>query len=437
MNYSASVYHKRRQDLVALIKKDLPTAQGPVLLIGNFEHERVRFRQESSFYYFTGVEEPGALLLMELDGSTTLYVPAFAGNRSQWMQGALAADAATAEKLLLSAVVYAGKPFKGYQASPLFSSAEYETVCKRLAQVQQILTITPTDMHRYIDQQQAVNRMRQCEPKITASMVDISHIIARMRRKKSRLEIELMFKAAELTMVAQEAAARSIGDGVRESQVQAGIEYVFCEAGATAAFPSIVATGKNSTVLHYNRNNHTMRDGDLVVVDIGAEYEYYCSDLTRTYPVSGTFSRRQREIYSAVLETQEFVASRAKPGMWLSNKDRPEESLHHLAVSFLEKKGFSKYFLHGIGHFLGMDVHDVGNSAEPLQEGDVITIEPGIYIPEERIGVRIEDDYWLVKDGVECLSAELPKSVKDIEELAQSSMEDEFEVDEEDYEDMQ
>lgn len=437
MNYSSSVYHKRRQDLVALVKKEHQSATGPIVLIGRFEQERQRFRQDSSFYYFTGVEEPGAVLVMELDGTSTLYVPAFAGNRAQWLEGVIAADAATAQKLLFTKIEYLGAPFKGYEATPLFSGAQYENLCKRLAAAQQLLTCAPANAHCYVEQQQTLNRLRECVPTITAALVDISPVIARMRRKKTRIEIELMYKAVDLTMVAQEAAARSIGDGVAESQVQAGIEYIFCEGGASVAFPTIVASGKNSTVLHYHKNKNTMRDGDLVVIDIGAEYEYYCADLTRTYPVSGTFTRRQREVYGIVLEAQAYIASQAKPGMWLFNAEKPEQSLQHLAIAFFEKKGYAKYFVHGIGHFLGMDVHDVGDRAQALEEGDVITIEPGLYIPEERIGIRIEDDYWLVKDGVECLSAELPKSIKEIEELAQSSMEEEYEDDGDDYDDMQ
>ena len=178
-------------------------------------------------------------------------------------------------------------------------------------------------------------------------------------------------------------------------------------------------------------NNQKLVAGDLVVVDIGAEVDYYCADITRTYPVSGTFSKRQRDVYTIVLATQEYIASIAKPGMWLNNKEKPEQSLQHCAQKFLEKHNYHTYFPHGIGHFLGMDVHDVGDVHEPLQEGDVITIEPGIYLQKEQLGIRIEDDYWIVKDGVICLSDALPKEAHAIEEMAQSSME----FDEEDHDD--
>jgi len=160
-----------------------------------------------------------------------------------------------------------------------------------------------------------------------------------------------------------------------------------------------------------------MKNDDLVVVDIGAEFEHYCGDITRTYPVSGRFTKRQREIYDIVLECQQYIEMLAKPGMWLSNKDKPEESLNHLAREFFKERGYDQYFLHGLGHFLGLDVHDVGDYSEPLQIGDVITIEPGLYIAQEQLGVRIEDNYWIVEDGVVCLSEHLPKDADEIEKL--------------------
>ena len=127
-------------------------------------------------------------------------------------------------------------------------------------------------------------------------------------------------------------------------------------------------------------------------------------------------------MYNIVLETQEHIASLAKPGMWLKNKDKADKSLHHLAVKFLAQRGYDKYFPHGIGHFLGLDVHDVGDYNVPLHEGDVITIEPGIYIPEEGIGIRIEDNYWITKDGAICLSENLPKDADDIEGFMQQAL---------------
>ncbi|MDZ4099608.1 MAG: M24 family metallopeptidase, partial [Methylophilaceae bacterium] len=191
---------------------------------------------------------------------------------------------------------------------------------------------------------------------------------------------------------------------------------------------SVVGSGEQSTVLHYATNAEKMHTGDLVVVDIGAALDGYCADLTRTYPVSGKFSKRQKEVYEVVLAAQEYIADIAKPGYWLNNPEQPEKSLNHLAQKFIAQKGYGDYVVHGIGHYLGLDVHDVGDYTQPLKEGMVFTIEPGIYIPKERIGIRIEDNYWVVKDGVVCLSEQLPKKPEDIEAF----MRGEYQQDEED-----
>ncbi|QQR63393.1 M24 family metallopeptidase [bacterium] len=204
--------------------------------------------------------------------------------------------------------------------------------------------------------------------------------------------------------------------GIGEAEVHGNIAYVMYGSNATEAFASIVGSGFNSTVLHYHKNNDQLKTGELVVVDIGAEKDMYCADLTRTYPVSGRFSARQKVVYELVLETQEYIASIAKPGMYLKNNSHHDQSLHHLAKAFLAKAGYEQYFPHGIGHYLGLDVHDVGSYQEPLQEGDVFTIEPGIYIPEEALGVRIEDDYWLTPKGAVCLSEGLPKTVAEVQQ---------------------
>ena len=156
---------------------------------------------------------------------------------------------------------------------------------------------------------------------------------------------------------------------------------------------------------------------ELVVVDIGAEYEYYAADVTRTYPVSGMFTDEQQELYRTVLEAQEYVFDLARPGMFIRNESQPELSLHHHAVNFFKERNLHEYFTHGIGHFLGLDVHDVGDYKEPLKSGDVITIEPGLYIPKKGLGIRIEDDYVIVDDGAVCLSDELVKEPEEIEDL--------------------
>lgn len=426
-------YSQRREQLVKSLKEAYPKQSGVILLFAGFEDNRTAFRQESSFYYLTGIKEPGVVLLIDLDGKQTLYVPHFPA-RSQWVMGD--------EKLVPENAAYFGLDAiewlsdiagSGYQFHPFFSMDSYARLLGQLKNIegkkQAIFTLAPTNEDEYIHQRLILQRLILLMPSLQPLVHDISSLVAQQRRIKDKIEIEALYRAIATTQVAHESAAQAIDHMITEAEVQAGLEYMMTAAGGRPAFPSIVASGKSSTVLHYNLNNGTMKNGELVVVDIGAEVDYYCADLTRTYPVSGKFSKRQKEIYDMVLATQDYIASLARPGYWLFNAENQEKSLHHLAKAFLAKKGYDRYFTHGIGHFLGIDVHDVGNRAIPLQEGDVITIEPGIYIPQEAIGVRIEDNYWIVNDGVVCLSEQLPKNAEEIEQFMEQ--EDEFDEDDE------
>jgi len=428
-----SFYALRRKKFIEAVKAEHSGKTGAIVLFGAFEGERVAFRQESSVFYLSGIQEPGIVLFLDLSGKVILYVPNCVENRSKWVFSPIPLTQANAQKLGFDEVRTLGSACTGYQFHPFFPREEYSDLLnvldKMASEGKTIFTFTPDNAYGYAEQRLLLQRLREFVPAITPHLVDVSPVIATMRRSKDMHEIDQLYKAVEITAVAQEAAAGAISDGMRECEVQASLEYMMTSSGARTSFPSIVGSGKNSTVLHYTINNGVMKNGDLVVVDIGAEFGGYAADLTRTYPVSGHFTKRQREVYDIVLATQEYIAGLAKPGMWLSNAEHPEQSLNHLAHAFLTKKGYGKYFPHGIGHFLGLDVHDVGDQSEALQEGDIITIEPGIYISEEQIGIRIEDDYWLVADGVVCLSENLPKTADEIEFMVQQSLEDAEESD--------
>jgi Xaa-Pro aminopeptidase len=422
---SYQLYQKRRKDLLDRIRVAHPNQNGLVVLFAGFESELHRFLQESSFYYFTGLKEAAVVLTIDMQGKTTLYVPNCLIERSKWVTLTLDTSPASAQKIGVDTITTLGQECPGYQMHPFFSKEEVahllDDMHATLKDDGKLFVLSPSHASGYVEQRVILQRLQQFGLK--QSTIDISPIVAHMRRAKDMQEMEEMFRAVEITCLAQEAAARAITNGMHEAEVQASLEYIMVGSGAQPSFPSIVGSGKNSTVLHYNENNGVMKNGDLVVVDIGARYHQYCADITRTYPVSGTFTPRQKEIYTIVLETQNYIAEKARPGIWLSNAEKPEESLNHLAKEFIKSKGYGDYFPHGIGHYLGLDVHDVGDYKEPLKVGDVITIEPGIYIPEESIGVRIEDNYWIVKDGAICLSEALPKSVDEIEQMVQTRFE--------------
>lgn len=417
---------ERRQKLIELIQKH-HKQEGIIFLCAGFEHEHERFRQESSFYYFTGITEPGVAVVIEPNGTTTLFIPNHGSNRSVWMPHSFEVGIEQAAEYGVDRIEYLGELIAGYQLYPFFQAQDYQHVVKLLeryvAQDNKIFTLNPTTPYGYVEQRHTIARICSFVPVLKQSIIDISAQVAQLRRKKSKKEIELLFKAIEITVLAQEAAAAVIAPGVMEHEIQAALEYIFIEAGAQrAAFPSIVGSGKNSTILHYNENDRRMESKDLVVIDVGAEFDYHCADLTRTYPVSGTFTTEQRKIYNIVLDTQEYIADLVKPGYWISNKDNPEQSLNHLAKAYLKEQGYDSYFPHGIGHFLGLDVHDVGDYAHPLEEGEVITIEPGIYIPEQQIGIRIEDNYWIVKDAAVCLSENLLRHPDDVEKMVKDKL---------------
>ncbi len=411
-------FKNRREQLVDLIKKQYPDANnGIVLLFGSFESHAV-FKQERSFFYLTGIEEPATALMIDLENKkTTLFVPNYAQERAKWASSAIFAE--QKERFGFDELMYLGQECKGYQCHPFFTKEQYHNLLVIIDECvknkKPIYTLNPQTVSGYVEQRFILQRIAQLISGFNSQLIDISPLVARLRRTKSRQEIEYIYKAIDVTIDAHDAVARAISADKKEYEIQALLEYMFTVRGCSIAFPSIVASGKNGTVLHYHQNNATLQNGELVVVDIGAEYNYYCADLTRTFPVSGTFSKRQRELYMIVLETQEHIAQLAQPGMWISNKEYPEKSLIHLAHKFLDKYGYGNYFVHGIGHFLGLDVHDVGDYSQPLQPNDVITIEPGIYIPEEKIGIRIEDNYWIVEGEAICLSEDLPKVPDDIE----------------------
>lgn len=424
-----SVLKARREQLILSIKERYSECKdGVILLFAGLERETARFRQEKTFYYYTGINEPGVVLMLDLKGKSTLYIPNCFKARSRWMalpNGFISMDA---QQLGVDAVEMLGQECRGYGIHSFFSQEEYihMITCLKstVANKGTIFTTYPENDFEYVIPRFVIARIATFAPEIVENIIDVSSVIAESRRRKDPFELSDIQLAVDITMSAHEVAAKSIAKHALECEVQASLEYIIIGDGAQVAFPSIVATGKNSTILHYTYNDAELQDGDLVVVDIGAEYNNYCADLTRTYPVSGKFTSRQRELYNIVLATQEYVASIAQPGYWLKNSSEPLKSLHHLATAFLAKHGYGDYFPHGIGHFLGLDVHDVGDYLQPLQEGDVITIEPGIYIPQEGIGIRIEDNYVLKKNGIYCLSDDLPRNADEVEFLVQQGFED-------------
>ncbi len=423
-NYAAElqdpgVYRERRRRLAEAV------GEGTVVVWGAGDDRGYgdvgTFRQDPDFFYLTGVELPNAVLVLRpAEGWEALFLPARNEALERWTgpkwgPGEEAAEALGFDRVLAvepgeTEIQARRRPVPGFEGR----LAEWLGGGDGLLWTPFPAVGTDSDLpptHRF------VARLRERIPSFAVR--DLSPHLADLRVVKDEGEIALMRKAIAATAAAQRAAARAIAPGVRERAVEGSVLAAFAGAGAEGtAFPSIVGSGFASTVLHYDQNSGTLQEGDLVVVDIGARYGYYCGDLTRTFPVSGRFDDRQRAIYELVLEAHDAVAAAIRPGVTLGE-------LREIAFSIIDGselrdaggRSLGRYFIHGIGHFLGLEAHDPGGEGRTLEPGMVITNEPGIYIPGESLGVRIEDDYLVTADGAENLSADLPARPEDVEAL--------------------
>ena len=256
-------------------------------------------------------------------------------------------------------------------------------------------------------------------------------IMKPLRSIKTALEIEVLQQAIDITNNTFHRLLKFIKPGVFEYEIEAEIWHSFLSQRATgAAYGSIIASGDRARTLHYVSNNQECKDGELILMDFGAEYGSYCADLTRTIPVNGKFTKRQKEVYNACLHLHNYAKSLLKPGITINEyhkKVGEEANIIFHKIGLLSKAdiknetpdnlAYSKYMYHGISHHLGIDVHDLGTRTEPLKAGMVLTVEPGIYIEEEQIGVRIENNVWITKNGNKDLMEKIPLTVEDIEAL--------------------
>jgi Xaa-Pro aminopeptidase len=299
--------------------------------------------------------------------------------------------------------------------------------------------------HKLLDWINHIRKQSRSGVTAPGELVSLEHVLHEMRLFKSPEELKLMRRAAEVSARAHVRAMKACKAGLYEYQIEAELIHEFIQDGLRAvAYPSIVAGGKNACVLHYIENKDKLRKGDLLLIDAGVECDHYAADITRTFPVSGTFSEPQKLLYQLVLDAQAAALEQIKPGV-------PWNKAHEASVEVLTKglvglgllKGkvkklikdekYKQFYMHRIGHWLGMDVHDVGDYKIKdewrfLEAGMVLTVEPGLYVPADcetvdvqwrGIGIRIEDDVLVTKHGHEILTSAVPKSIADIEALMQ------------------
>ncbi|HXW14048.1 MAG TPA: aminopeptidase P N-terminal domain-containing protein [Terriglobia bacterium] len=414
-----SAFHERRARLIRDTGGD-----GVVVLFGYDEADVAAsvtsFRQNEEFYYLTGWNEPGAIMLLgpkvhapgaapEL-GEEILYLPSHNRNEERWTGPKLAPEDPDAS-------ARAGFPMVHDVAQ--FASDLHEAL-KGFSTIYTELSPQPESGEECF-QAEMVKKIREKAPQ--ASLADLRLIVGRMRAVKSPGEIALIRKAVDASVEAHFAAMKALKPGVWEYEIAALMKYEFERRGCEwPSYPPIVGSGFYSTVLHYDQDWNQMKDGEVVLMDVAGSYGGYASDVTRTLPVNGHFSARQREIYEIVLGAQNAALAAAKPGVFVGRHGA--KGLNEIAYEYINTHGMDlhgqrlgQYFIHGLSHPIGLNVHDPTDYSRTLEPGMVITMEPGIYIPEEKIGVRIEDDILITPDGNELLTGRLPRAVDEIEKV--------------------
>lgn len=427
-------FARRRRDLMAMMEKNS-------IAIVTAAPERLRsrdtffpYRQDSDFHYLSGFPEPEAVLVL---------VP----GRAQGQFILFCRDRDRAREI-----------WDGYRAGPEGACSEYDADdAFPIADIDDILPglLEGRDRVYY-----AVGKDQEFDKHLMGwindirgrarsgavppgEFVDLDHLLHEMRLFKRPAELQLMRKAGKISAVAHCRAMKAVEPGMPEYQLQAEIEHEFARAGAAfPAYTSIVGGGHNACVLHYVSNNHVLNDGDLVLIDAGCEYQHYAADITRTFPVNGKFTPEQKAIYELVLEAQLAAINEVADGRhWNEPHQITVEVitaglvelglLKGVVSELIEKGAYTDFYMHRAGHWLGMDVHDVGdykvdNEWRVLETGMVMTVEPGIYIaPDNRkvakkwrgIGIRIEDDVAITRKGTEVLTSAVPKTIADIEAL--------------------
>lgn len=431
---SANEYKQRRTNLMAaLLPQSIVLLPAASLCIRNHDVE-YPFRQYSDFLYLTGFNEPEALAVLipqREDGEFILFCRERDEKAEQWtgrragLEGAINGYAADQTYPITALDEHLPELMSGCQAVyyHLGQDSTFDA---------QVMT--------WVNQLRGKVRQGKQAPNQFMTLAPILH---ELRLIKSSAEIAMMKHAAAVSVQAHRLAMQQCQAGLMEYQLDAVFDFSFKQAGMSAAYTSIVGGGENACILHYIDNNQVLQDGDLVLIDAGAEHQAYASDITRTFPVNGCFSPEQKIIYELVLAAQQAAIAAAQPKQsW----DTPHQVALKVLIdgllelglltgdydSIIEDKSYRKFYMHNTGHWLGMDVHDVGNYKidnewRTLQAGMVLTIEPGLYIsPSDdidpkwwNIGVRIEDDVLITETGNEVLTAALEKSVEAIEALMQ------------------
>ncbi|MBQ7050887.1 MAG: aminopeptidase P N-terminal domain-containing protein [Firmicutes bacterium] len=379
--------------------------------------EAYAFAVDRNFYYLTGIDRENMILVLKKsytgEVSEALYIEPYDEVLAKWVGGRMKQDEATAISGIAN--VCSIEDFDGHLNS--FISGN-----RGLGKTHAYL-----DLWRYQkDQADTPAHVLAAKLQQRYPAVEIDEIygdMAALRAYKSEDELELMRQAQEGTRVAVEAMMKHAYPGVNECELEGAFDFALMKQGIREhAFASIVAGAGRAATLHYSENNQVVNDGEMVLIDLGCSVGHYASDISRTFPVNGKFTERQKEIYNAVLEAQRIVIANAKPGLTMRDLNQMVIDYYETRLDDLglrkDGKGVRDYYYHGVSHSLGLDTHDIFSQAlAELKPGVVITVEPGLYIEEEGIGVRIENDILITEDGCIDLSVNIPRTVEEIEAL--------------------
>ncbi len=407
-NFSSDFFADNRRRLRELVKLDAPivvTANG---LLQRGGDSSFAFQQDASFWYLTGLSEPEIILVMGVSGDYLMVPPREAVREA--FDGAV--DFSELTKRSGIDVVYD-------------LTSGWKQLRRQLQTAKRYATVAPNPPYvefwgMYTNPARASLTEKIKEIASDSELYDIRKDIARLRMVKQASELRALQQAIDITIdsMTEASSLDKLAAYQYEYEFDAAIAYGFRKRGARGnAFEPIVASGKSGATIHSMLNNGPMKQGELIIVDVGAEYDGYCADITRTYSIGGQPSNRQQAIHAAVLEVQEYGYGLLKPGVLLREYEKQietymgEKLLELSLIKTADKESIRTYYPHACSHFLGLDPHDAGDYEQALLPGTVLTCEPGIYIPEEGIGVRTEDDLVITESGVEVLSARLPKTL--------------------------
>ncbi|MBK5242863.1 aminopeptidase P family protein [Clostridium sp.] len=374
--------------------------------------ETYLFTPNRNFYYLTGIDrEKMILMLVKRNGKVceTLFIEKNDPVMARWV-GEKMPEMDAKEISGIENIVFI-EEFEGAFGS-ILNRVKIDSLCLDLERQDfYMLNGTP---------QRFAKSVMERYPYIKVK--NIYHEMASLRIIKSEEEIWLIRKAIDITDRGIKELLKNAKGGMKEYELEAHFDFKLKTSGVTDfAFKTIAASGKNATTLHYDKNNSELQDGKLILFDLGAQYKYYNADISRTFPINGKFTDRQKQVYNVVLRAQEAVTKVARPGILFSVLNETAKNV--LAQGCIElglikeASELPKYYFHGVSHYLGLDTHDVGNRDIKLKKGMVLTNEPGLYIEEESMGIRIEDDILITEDGCEILSKQIIKTVEEIEDF--------------------